>query len=212
MTRTRSNRGRHRRNRDRPADATPESDTPEAVSAEAVAQAPASPAPVQRPRGPEQRPPGREQAQTRRPPDAQRLPQERSPGGPRGQQPGTTDQARGNRRRPPRRPQPAPMPNQVLKTKAPITGPQGPVTKRRLEDISGPEGPALGCPMLTRTRIGLPVTGGQRAPRCSLAWAIHSETEASFCMETLDAAQCWKAHPERLDDVKARLEERRAAD
>jgi len=104
------------------------------------------------------------------------------------------------------------MPNQVLKTRAPVTGPTGPVAKRRLEDISGPDGPVLGCPMLTRTRIGLPVTGGQRAPRCSLAWAIHSETEATYCMETHDLTLCWKAHPERLEEVKARLDEQRAVD
>ncbi len=207
MTRSRSNRGRYRRNRDRPAEAGPE-----LVAVEVVATVPVTPTPSQEPREPEPRSPGRDLGQTRRPPESHRGPQERPPGGQRGHQPGANDQPRGNRRRPPRRPQPAPLPNQVLKTKAPITGPQGPVTKRRLEDISGPEGPALGCPMLTRTRIGLPVAGGQRAPRCSLAWAIHSETEASYCMETHDVTQCWKAHPERLDDIQARLDERRAAD
>lgn len=104
------------------------------------------------------------------------------------------------------------MPHQVLKNRAPITGSSGPVHKRNLEDISGPDGPKLGCPMLTRTKIGLPVTGGQPAPRCSLAWAIHSETEAAYCMETHDLTLCWKAHPERLDEIKTRLDEQRAAD
>jgi hypothetical protein len=31
-------------------------------------------------------------------------------------------------------------------------------------------------------------------------------------METNDLTQCWKAHPENLEAVKARLEERLAAD
>jgi len=104
------------------------------------------------------------------------------------------------------------MANQVLKPRAPVTGSRAPVVRRRLDQISGPEGPVLGCPMLTRTRIGLPVTGANPAPRCSLAWALHSETEASYCMETPDLTQCWKVHPERLDEIRARLEERAAAD
>ncbi len=104
------------------------------------------------------------------------------------------------------------MPNQVLKTRAPISGPPGPVEKRRLEDISGPEGPVLGCPMLTRTRLPLPVAGGRPAPRCALAWAVHSETEATYCMETHDLTQCWQAHPERLEEIRERLAERTAAD
>jgi hypothetical protein len=104
------------------------------------------------------------------------------------------------------------MPNQVFRKAAPVSGSREPVIRRRLEDISGPEGPMLGCPMLTRTRVGLPVTGAQPAPRCSLAWALHSETEASYCMETHDLTQCWKAHPERIEEIRARLEERSAAD
>ncbi|MDQ3655356.1 MAG: hypothetical protein M3457_09780 [Chloroflexota bacterium] len=220
MTKTRSNRGRHRRNRDR----APETIAPGSAPVEVPAEQPSQPAPAQRPQGPE-RSAVRDQVPNRRagggPPGPQgtRGPQERSPPE-RGQSSGAGDQgagqrfgqARGNRRRPPRRPQSVPMPNQVLRSKAPVTGPTGPVAKRHLEDISGPEGPVLGCPMLTRTRIGLPVTGGQRAPRCSLAWAIHSETEATYCMETHDLTQCWQAHPERLDEVKARLDEQRAAD
>jgi len=211
MTKTRSNRGRHRRNRDR----APETMAPASAPAEVPGEQPSQPTPAQRPQGTE-RSAARDQVPNRRP--AQGPPVPPSPvrgqsSGPGDQNPGQRfGQARGNRRRPPRRPQNAPMPNQVLKNKAPVTGPTGPVAKRRLEDISGPEGPMLGCPMLTRTRIGLPVTGGQRAPRCSLAWAIHSETEATYCMETHDVTQCWQAHPERLDDVKARLDEQRAAD
>jgi hypothetical protein len=62
--------------------------------------------------------------------------------------------------------------------------------------------------MLTRTHIGLPVHGGQPAPRCSLAWAIHSEDEVRYCLETPDLTQCWKAHPERIEEIRTRLAER----
>jgi len=106
----------------------------------------------------------------------------------------------------------APVPSEVLKPKAPISGKAEPIIKRKIGEIMGEEAPVLGCPMLSRTRLALPATGGQTAPRCALAWAIHSETEASYCMETADLLHCWKAHPERLDDVKARLAERAAAD
>ena len=222
MTRTRSNRGRHRRNRDK----APEMTTPgiEPVT-EAPAQ-PAEPSPVQRspePQRPE-RLAGGEQEPNRRPADSRPepgIPRERTAAPPRRppasalpEQPPAQrfGQGRGNRRRQPRRPQSVPMPNQVLKTRAPISGPPGPVEKRRLEDISGPEGPMLGCPMLTRTRLPLPVAGGRPAPRCALAWAVHSETEATYCMETHDLTQCWQAHPERLDEIRERLAERTAAD
>jgi hypothetical protein len=67
--------------------------------------------------------------------------------------------------------------------------------------------PVFGCPLLNRTRIGLPVTGGRPAPRCALGWAIHSETEASYCLETPDLTLCWKSHPERLEEIRARLRE-----
>lgn len=217
MTKTRSNRGRQRRHRDRAT----ESVTAETMPVEHGAEDASPLVPAQRNQGPE--PPAlRDPAPNRRAsngPPAQRRQRpshEQVPSSGQGQTPVNADQragqARGNRRRPQRRPEAVPMPNQVLRTRAPVTGPTGPVAKRHLEDISGPEGPMLGCPMLTRTRIGLPVTGGQRAPRCSLAWAIHSETEATYCMETHDLTQCWKAHPERLDEVKARLDEQRAAD
>ena len=105
-----------------------------------------------------------------------------------------------------------PIPGAVLKSRAPITGSTLPIYQRELSEIEGPDGPLLGCPMLTRTRIALPVTGGQLAPRCALAWALHSETEASYCIETHDLTQCWKAHPEYLEEIKARLAERAVAD
>jgi hypothetical protein len=101
----------------------------------------------------------------------------------------------------------APMPSEVLRPRARITGADEAIQKRTLAELDGPEGPVLGCPMLTRTRLGLPVTGGRPAPRCALAWAIHSEHEARFCMETHDLTQCWKAHPERLEEIRARLGE-----
>jgi hypothetical protein len=61
--------------------------------------------------------------------------------------------------------------------------------------------------MLTRTRMGMPFAGGAHIPRCALAWALHSESEASYCMETPVVAQCWKMHPERI----AEIEEKRAS-
>lgn len=218
MTRTRGQRGRHRRNRDR----APEALNPEVGGGPPVDQAAASnslPEAI-----PDRSDDGsrREAALLRRPPETQRGPRPapdrpqpatplRVPGSvqPGSQRPGA---GRGNRRRSPRRQQSVPMTNQVFKARAPISGSTRPVIRRRLDVISGPEGPILGCPMLTRTRVGLPVTGAQPAPRCALAWALHSELEASYCMETPDLTQCWKVHPERLEDIRARLEEGTAAD
>jgi hypothetical protein len=71
---------------------------------------------------------------------------------------------------------------------------------------------AFGCPMLTRTKLGLPVTGGNTAPRCSLGWAVHSEQEAAYCLETPDQVNCWKTHPERLAGIRDRLAGPQAAD
>ncbi len=76
-----------------------------------------------------------------------------------------------------------------------------------MEDLEGPEGPNLGCPMLSRTRLPLPVTGGHPAPRCSLGWGIHTEEDATYCMLTPDLTLCWKANPEWLEILRAKLEE-----
>jgi len=85
------------------------------------------------------------------------------------------------------------------------------MVKRSVDDLDGPDGPVLGCPMLTRTRLSLPVSGGRQAPRCSLGWGLHSEEEAMYCMLTPDLRQCWKAHPERLDMLRTVLEQRDTA-
>jgi hypothetical protein len=126
-----------------------------------------------------------------------------------GQQGGDGAGSRGGqrRRRNQRRSQIAVAPGDVLKANAPVSGPPEPMASHSLEAISGKGEPVFGCPMLTRTRLGLPVTGGAPAPRCSLGWAVHSETEASYCLETPDLVQCWKAHPERLEEIRARLDE-----
>ncbi len=214
MTKHRSSRGRNRRQGDRPADAAsqdpgeiqgPGPNQP--ASGLDQGQAAANVAPAAERRAEPQR--GLRSAPGGRPP--QQRGGRPQANGERAQEP-RSGPPRGNRRRQQRRQQVAPMPTEVLKAKVRIAEPREPVQKRTMEEISGPDGPVFGCPMLTRTRLGLPMTGGHAAPRCSLAWAIHSETEATYCMETSDLVQCWKAHPERLEEIKARLSERAAAD
>ena len=199
MTRNRSSRGRHRRGRNRP----PDEMTPGPVDA---TEAPATVAePVAEPT-----------PHPRRPVDSAVTDPIRS-GRPamRGVQRGRDGQAGDgprpgpgrNRRRNQRRSQVTAAPGEVLRANAPISGPPEPRASHSLEAISGEGEPVFGCPMLTRTRIGLPVTGGVPAPRCSLGWALHSESEAAYCLETPDLVQCWKAHPERLEEIRARLDE-----
>lgn len=60
-----------------------------------------------------------------------------------------------------------------------------------------------GCPMLTRTKMALPGVGHRHVPRCSLAWAVHSDAEAAFCLLTEDLVDCWKAHPERVPALES---------
>lgn len=205
MTRNRSNRGRHRRNRGRPTEAPPQEGAEVAIDTVAPPPVDAEP-----PRPPQQRPAteasGRGQDASRPPRPAMR---------PRGEADSAQRPGRSGRRRQQRRQQVVPITGEVLKARAPVSGRNEPVQKRPIEDMDGPEGPVLGCPMLTRTRLGLPFTGGRPAPRCALAWAIHSEQEARYCMETHDLVLCWKAHPEQLDEIRARLGEQasdRAAD
>lgn len=93
------------------------------------------------------------------------------------------------------------MPTEVLKPGITVPPPTQPLTMRRLEDLGPEDGVLLGCPMLTRTKVALPSAGGIHAPRCNLAWTIHSEEEVSFCLRTPTIAQCWKAHPERLAEL-----------
>jgi len=71
----------------------------------------------------------------------------------------------------------------------------------------------LGCPMLTRTRMKLPVFGNHQAPRCALGWALHTEDEVALCLLTDDLTQCWQAKPERIPILRAELDaEASAAD
>lgn len=212
MTRNRSNRGRNRRNRDRPAEEQGQDGAQAQEQVESSTTTPVTtpaPAPEQRrreadrPRGP------RTPFEDRGPRPSEARPQAAQGEQGSGSRPG---QGRGGRRRPQRRQQVMTITNEVLKPRAQVTGSREPIEKRTMEQISGPEGPAFGCPMLSRTRMGLPVTGGHPAPHCALAWAIHNETEASYCMETHDLTLCWKAHPEQLEEVRARLAEHAAAD
>ncbi len=215
MTRSRSSRGR-RRNRDRSNDASAQQQ--EGAVQQADAPAPDAPAPdagTQQASEPQER-------RGRRPergPQARRDDQPREEGrqrGPRqgerreeGRQGGGRERS-GRRRQGRSRQQLQPITGEVLKPRVQITGDRSPVVKRQITELDTPDGPQLGCPMLTRTRLGLPFKGGNHAPRCALAWAIHSETEASYCMETHDLTACWKAHPERLEEIRQRLAERAA--
>lgn len=70
------------------------------------------------------------------------------------------------------------------------------------EDMSEPE---FGCPMLTRTRLGIPFRGGHHVPRCAMGWAVHDEDEVLFCMHTASRNDCWKEHPEQLDRLVEKL-------
>lgn len=99
---------------------------------------------------------------------------------------------------------------EVLKSRVPLSGPVEVVAKRQLIGIDESEAPVLGCPMLTRTRMGMPFARGRNIPRCALAWAVHSEAEAGLCMETPDPALCWKAHPEQVEVIRERIAERAA--
>lgn len=120
-------------------------------------------------------------------------------------------QGRHQRRRQQRSPQPLAMPGEILKERAPVTLTMRPIEKRRVEDMTGENGPMFGCPMLTRTRLALPVAGNHPSPRCSLGWALHSEDEALLCMYTEDVPSCWKAHPEHVEEIRSRMLERETA-
>lgn len=120
-------------------------------------------------------------------------------------------QGRNQRRRQQRRPQPVVIPNEILKEKAPVTLTLRSVKKRRVDELAGENGPLFGCPMLSRTRLALPVSGNHPAPRCSLGWALRSEDEALLCMHTEDVPSCWKAHPERVEEIRSRMLERETA-
>jgi hypothetical protein len=93
------------------------------------------------------------------------------------------------------------MPTEVLKPDVAVPQPTQPMTMRPLAALGQDDAVELGCPMLTRTKVALPSSGGLHAPRCNLGWAIHNEEEVAFCLRTPVIAQCWKAHPERLAEL-----------
>ena len=66
--------------------------------------------------------------------------------------------------------------------------------------------PNFGCPMLSRTRLGMPFRGGQHAPRCSMGWSVHDEDEAWLCMHVPTRNQCWKENPDVLVKLLEELE------
>jgi hypothetical protein len=85
-----------------------------------------------------------------------------------------------------------------------------PSAKRPVLPIDSDGNPDLGCPMLTRTRMSMPFAGGEHVPRCALAWALHSEVEAGYCMETPLVSLCWKIHPERIAEIEEKNASRAA--
>jgi hypothetical protein len=104
------------------------------------------------------------------------------------------------------------MPAEVLKDSARTVPLADPAASRTLDEFSTPGGMEFGCPMLTRTRIGLPFAGGRHVPRCSMGWALHGESEALLCMRTPDLLDCWKEHPEREAELRASDATESAAD
>jgi hypothetical protein len=120
--------------------------------------------------------------------------------------------SRGRRARTTRRPTLDAIPTIVLKEhirNVPVTGT---MVTRSLEDAASSTGITFGCPMLTRTRLGMPFRNGLRMPRCSMGWAVHNEEEVSFCMRTPDLLDCWKLHSEREAALRASDEDKNAAD
>lgn len=95
-------------------------------------------------------------------------------------------------------------PEEVMRPTAPTIAQLQPMRLREI-DASDTSEPIIGCPMLTRTRLGIPFRGGQRVARCSVGWAIHDEDEVLLCMHTPTAAECWKEHPEYLEALLEHL-------
>jgi hypothetical protein len=100
----------------------------------------------------------------------------------------------------------------VLKDSARPVAAQESIVTRTLDEFSVPSGMTFGCPMLSRTRIGMPFAGGNRVARCSMGWALHGEPEALLCMRTPDLLDCWKEHPEKEAELRATDEAEHAAD
>lgn len=117
-----------------------------------------------------------------------------------------------NRRRGTRRPTIGPMPMEVLKNSVRNAPSAEKPAARTLDEFSVPGGMTFGCPMLTRTRLGMPFAGGNHVPRCSMGWALHGESEALLCMRTPDLLDCWKEHPEKEAELRGESDAENAAD
>src|SRR5690606_32954260 len=153
-----------------------------------------------------------EPAQEARPP-AREARRAREAGQEQGERPAGSARKRSRgKRRPNRRPVITAMPTEVLREEVRDIKPSGKIILRRIEDLVTSDGMTFGCPMLSRTRLGMPFAQGQRVPRCSMGWAIHSEEEALLCMRTPHLVDCWQAHPEREAALRASGEEENAAD
>lgn len=178
--------------------------TPEATPPVVETSAPQVPRPPRTPEGP------RAQAPVGGPP---RAPREAG-GGDSGSGAGQKRRSRG-KRRPNRGPMLGPMPNEVLKENyRRAARPTRIVARRALHDLFSDEsdGVQFGCPMLTRTRLALPFSGNVPSPRCSMGWAVHSETEVAMCLRTPTMLACWKQDEEREARLRAELEADAAAD
>lgn len=92
----------------------------------------------------------------------------------------------------------------VVRNSAPRLAPVQPMRLRKIDPEDTSE-PIVGCPMLTRTRLGIPFRGGQHVPRCSVGWAVHDEDEVLLCMNTPSASLCWKENPAHLEALVERL-------
>jgi hypothetical protein len=103
------------------------------------------------------------------------------------------------------------MPTAVLKRHVPVGQPDHGREVRSVASMTSADVANFGCPMLTRIATRMPATGFQNAPRCSMAWALHNEDEALLCMYTADLLDCWKAHPEKVEGLRARIAEDAAA-
>lgn len=97
------------------------------------------------------------------------------------------------------------QPTEVVRRDVELYPPIQPMRKRPLGGDEDMSEPVFGCPMLTRTRLGMPFRGGQNVPRCSVGWAVHDEDEVLLCMNTPTRNQCWKEHPEYLEALVDRL-------
>lgn len=125
-------------------------------------------------------------------------------------QSGGRKRSRGKRRAN-RRPAVGPMPTEVLRKEVRDVRQTGTIVLRRLDDFETQDGMTFGCPMLARTRLGMPFAQGRRVPRCSMGWALHNEEEASLCMRTPNLLDCWKEHPENEAALRASADDEESA-